>query len=65
MIWTEYKMPLSHKRRCYTAQADVFTIATGDENELYGEILTERLGSVQPRSRVAWCIYMKDDGQIE
>ena len=46
MIWTEYtyKMPLSHKRRCYTAQADVFTIATGDENELHGEILTERLG---------------------
>ena len=44
----------SRSRRCYavfsqeamlyTAQADVYMLATGDENELQGEILTERLG---------------------
>ena len=40
----EDAIPFSHKRRCYTAQADVRMLATGDENELHGEILTERLG---------------------
>ena len=40
----EDAMLFSHKRRCYTAQADVHMLATGDENELHGEILTERLG---------------------